>query len=108
MKFLAWQAEIYHYHIKLKSNKMKVAVWDTYVKRENGKIMHFDILVPDNITDEQTIFNFGIDYLKTKSFKTGRLTSNECRLCHIEQATKEIVFSIEQKGYFIIEMENCN
>lgn len=87
---------------------MKVAVWDTYVNREDGNIMHFDILVPDNITNEQTIFNFGKNYLKTKSFKTGKLTSNECRLCHIEQATEEIVSSIENKGYFIIEMENCN
>ncbi len=86
---------------------MKVAVWDTYVKREDGAIMHFDILVPDNLTNEQTIFNFGMDYLKTKSFKTGKLTSNESRLCHIEQATKEMISSIESKGYFIIEMENC-
>jgi len=87
---------------------MKVAVWDTYVKKENGLIMHFDILVPDNITDTQTIFNFGKKYLETKAFKTHQLTSNECRLCHMEQATKEIVSSIEKKGYFIIEMENCN
>ena len=42
--------------------KMKVAVWDTYVKREDGNIMHFDILVPDYETNEQTIFNFGKDY----------------------------------------------
>ncbi|WP_299339500.1 DUF2024 family protein [uncultured Psychroserpens sp.] len=87
---------------------MNVAVWDTYVKREDGNIMHFDILVPDNITNEQIIFNFGKDYLKTRSFKTGQLTSNECRLCHIEQTTKEMISSIENKGYFIIEMENCN
>ncbi|MFI0430863.1 DUF2024 family protein [Mariniflexile sp. HMF6888] len=87
---------------------MKVAVWDTYVKREDGNIMHFDILVPDNVTNEQTIFNFGKDYLKTKIFKTNQLSTNECRLCHIEQATKEIVLSIEKKGYYIIEMENCN
>ncbi|HCM77184.1 MAG TPA: DUF2024 domain-containing protein, partial [Cytophagales bacterium] len=25
---------------------MKVAVWDTYVMREDGHPMHFDILVP--------------------------------------------------------------
>ncbi|WP_350289298.1 DUF2024 family protein [uncultured Croceitalea sp.] len=87
---------------------MKVAVWDTYVNREDGTIMHFDILVPDNLTNKETIFNFGINYLRTKSFKTGQLTSNECRLCHIEQATEEIVSSIANKGYFIIEMENCN
>jgi len=87
---------------------MKVAVWDTYVKRKDGNIMHFDILVPDNITNEQTIFNFGKDYLKTKTFQTIQLSANECRMCHIEQATEEMVSSIENKGYFIIEMENCN
>jgi len=86
---------------------MKVAVWDTYVNREDGNIMHFDILVPDSITDENTIFRFGNEYLKTKSFETGQLSANECRRCHIENATKEIVSSIEEKGYFIIEMENC-
>jgi len=87
---------------------MKVAVWDTYVRRQDGKTMHFDILVPDHITSEQTIFDFGKDYLKTKPFKIEQLNSNECRLCHIEQATEEIISSIEQQGYFIIEMENCN
>ena len=87
---------------------MKVAVWDTYVKREDGNIMHFDILVPENINNEQIMFNFGKAYLKTKSFKTAQLSSNECRLCHIEQATKEMIASIEKQGYDIIEIENCN
>lgn len=87
---------------------MKIAVWDTYVKREDGKIMHFDILVPDNITTVQTIVDFGNAYLKTKHFEIGPLTSNECRLCHIEQATPEMISSIENQGYYIIEIENCN
>lgn len=87
---------------------MNVAVWDTYVQREDGNIMHFDILVPDNVTNEQTIFDYGRNYLNTKEFKTGSLTSKECRLCHIEQATEEIISSIDKQGYFIIEMENCS
>lgn len=87
---------------------MKIAVWDTYVEKEDGGIMHFDILVPDNVTNEQTIFNFGKNYLKTKSFKIIQLTSGECSLCHVEQATEEMISSIEKNGYFIIEMENCN
>lgn len=87
---------------------MEVAVWDTYVKREDGNIMHFDILVPDNVTNEQTIFNFGKVYLKTKPFQTGQLSAKECKLCHIEQATADIISSIEKNGFSIIEMENCN
>ena len=87
---------------------MKISVWDTYVKREDGKTMHFDILVPSDLKDEQTIFEFGTDYLKTKSFKTKDLTAKECSFCHIEQATEEMIASIKEKNYDIIEMENCN
>ena len=35
---------------------MKVSVWDTYVKREDGKLMHFDILVSDTLNDEKAIY----------------------------------------------------
>ena len=87
---------------------MKVAVWDTYVEREDGHTMHFDILVPSHITNEQTIFKYGMDYLKTKPFKTNQLTTNECRLCHIEQASEAMITAVEKDKYTIIEMENCN
>jgi hypothetical protein len=86
---------------------MKISVWDTYVTRDDGSIMHFDILVPSNVKDEQAIFSFGMNYLKTKSFKTSSLTAKECRFCHVEQATEEIIASIEKNNYAIIEMEHC-
>lgn len=86
---------------------MRVSVWDTYVRRNDGLLMHFDILVPTNVTDEKAVFNFGMDYLKNKSFQTGELSTKECRLCHVEQATEEVVAAIESRGYSIIEFENC-
>ncbi|WP_316932925.1 DUF2024 family protein [Aquimarina atlantica] len=86
---------------------MKIAVWDTYVQRNDGIIMHFDILVPDSITDQDVVFKFGENYLESKPFKTEKITTNECRLCHIELATPEMIHDIEIKGYSIIEMENC-
>lgn len=87
---------------------MKVVVWDTYVPREDGKTMHFDILTPDELKDEKEVFDFGQAYLSTKTFKTGALTARECRFCHIEKASKQVVEEIAKKGYAIIEMENCN
>jgi hypothetical protein len=87
---------------------MKVSVWDTYVQRKDGKIMHFDILVPNHVTDEEAIFNYGRIYLKSKTFETGKLTSSECQFCHIEQATEAIINNIEKEGFHIIEMEHCN
>lgn len=87
---------------------MKISVWDTYVERADGNIMHFDILVSSTLTDKQTVLDFGEHYLKSKPFKVIELTANECRFCHIEHATKEMITSITKKGYAIIEMENCD
>ena len=86
---------------------MKTAVWDTYVTKEDGKIMHFDILVPETVKDKNTIFGFGKDYLQSKNQQGQLLTSNECSFCHIEKASAEVEKVIKQKGYYIIEMENC-
>ena len=33
------------------TNKMEVAVWDTYVKKKDGTVMHFDILAPSHQRD---------------------------------------------------------
>ena len=87
---------------------MKVAVWDTYVKREDGKIMHFDIIVSRELTDEQVVFGYGQKYLREKQIQSsGNITTNECQFCHVDQATNEMIEQIEKNGYFILEIENC-
>lgn len=87
---------------------MQAAVWDTYVIKKDGRVMHFDIIAPKNITDEKVIHTFGKEYLLSKNQGGQALTSRECKFCHIENATDEMVMSIQQKGYHIIEIQNCN
>lgn len=87
---------------------MKVAVWDTYVQRIDGKKMHFDIIVPENEKDIKIIYQFGQEYLKGKMVQSEILTSKECEFCHIENATENVISDIEDKGYHIVEMENCD
>ncbi len=86
---------------------MKVAVWDTYVPRKDGTVMHFDIIVPEELKNEDTIYNFGKEYLKSKNEEGQPLTSKECSFCHIETVKPHQEESIKQKGYFIFEMQNC-
>lgn len=88
--------------------KIKVAVWDTYVTRKNGTIMHFDIIVPAELKDENIIYSFGKEYLKTKNEEGQTLTANECSFCHIETIKPHWEEAVKQKGYYIYEMENCN
>ena len=86
---------------------MKIAVWDTYVTKSNGEVMHFDILAPECIKDESIIHQMGKAYLSTKNQQDAVLTAKECRFCHQEIAAAEMVESIQRQGYFIIEMEGC-
>ena len=86
---------------------MKVAIWDTYASKEDGSTMHFDIVVPESLKNEQTIHNFGREYLGSKRLKVKEFCINKCEFCHIESATPEMELSIHKKGYYIIEMENC-
>lgn len=86
---------------------IKVAVWDTYVTRKNGRQMHFDIVAPVEIKDPNKIYEFGKKYLLEKGEEMQKLTSNECQFCHIEYLPVDKENEILMNGYFIIEIENC-
>jgi hypothetical protein len=86
---------------------MKVAVWDTYVSKKDGTIMHFDIIVPQEIKDPTIVYNFGKAYLKSKDQDEQTLSANECRFCHIENIKPKWEKDLNEKGYHIVEMENC-
>lgn len=86
----------------------KVNVWDTYVTKKDGSIMHFDILAPVEIKDTTVIYGYGQQYLETKGQGGQPLTSKQCRLCHVERLRPQWELDIETKGYYIIEMEGCN
>lgn len=87
---------------------MKVAIWDTYVQRKDGKEMHFDIIVPEK-TDLQKIIDYGLLYLESKPFATNGITATECTYCHTEEANKEdMLNAIKKHGYSIAELANCD
>ncbi len=86
---------------------MNAAVWDTYVTKKDGSIMHFDIIAPAEITDASLIYSFGKEYLETKNQHGQPLTAKECRFCHIERIKPQWEEVIKKKGYYIYEMDNC-
>lgn len=86
---------------------MRVAVWDTYVTKKDGSIMHFDIVAPSEIKDTILIHSYGKTFLEGKGQKGQPITSNECSFCHIEIAKGSWEDEINKKGFIIIEMENC-
>lgn len=69
--------------------------------------MHFDIVVPSLLNDEKTIYTFGKDYLQSRGQPFQELTAAQCRFCHVEQASSEMIESINRTGYYIVEISNC-
>jgi hypothetical protein len=84
---------------------MQVAVWDTYVKKKNGNVLHFDIIVPESVKDAGTIYRYGKEYLKSKNEAEGSIDTEECQYCHVEDPTEEVKAAINARGYYILEME---
>lgn len=86
---------------------MRVSIWDTYVKKKDGQVMHFDIVAPETITDEKVIFEMGQQYLEIKGQQGQELNAKQCAFCHQESASPEMEKSIAKQGYYIIEMDGC-
>ena len=70
--------------------------------------MHFDILADAEMKDENTIFSYGKEYLRSKNQEFENFGSKESNSCHIEEAKPEVEQSIREKGYYIVEMDGCN
>jgi len=85
---------------------MKVAVYDTYVPRKSGGIMHFDVVVPDGLPYEK-VLEFGKSYLNSVGQEGQPLSAKECEFCHTEQASSAVNESIRAQGFHIVEMEGC-
>jgi len=67
--------------------------------------LHFDIIVPDTVKEPAEIFGFGKTYLQEKGEDPEGLSAAECRFCHIEEPSQEMLAAIGQQGYYILEMD---
>ena len=90
-----------------KSASPQVTVWDTYVTKRDGATMHFDIIAPTEVSDPQTIYGYGRDYLQQKGQAGQALAAEQWRRCHIEYLQPRWEQDIAQQGYAIIEIEGC-
>ena len=85
---------------------MKIAVYDTHVRKKSGDWMHFDIMVPDTVSQEK-VLEYGRDYLESAGQEGQPCTAKECEFCHTEMAAPHIAHSILGRGYHVHELEGC-
>lgn len=89
------------------TKNIQVAVWDTYVTKKDGSVMHFDIIAPATVKDTNVIYGYGREYLKSKGQAGQPLTSKQCRFCHVRTIFPQWEADIARQGYYIIELEGC-
>jgi len=85
---------------------MECAVYDTYVTKKDGRIMHFDVIV-DASTPHEKAIEFGQEFLQKVDQGGQKMTQEECQFCHIQEAPPMVEKSIKDNGYYIQKMEGC-
>jgi hypothetical protein len=85
---------------------MKTDVFDSYAYLANGKVMHFDVLVPSGTTKEKALA-YAEAFLASVGVASVELQSMRCNFCHSEMAHDNVVDSINNAGHFILQMEGC-
>ncbi|MBN8503342.1 MAG: DUF2024 family protein [Burkholderiales bacterium] len=86
---------------------MEIAVYDTYVPRPDGRVMHFDVLVPAAGHTLAQVLVYARAYLARKGLSDRGLDAQACHFCHTEHAAPWARQAIEQEGYAIIELAHC-
>jgi hypothetical protein len=85
---------------------MECAVYDTYVTKKDGRIMHFDVIVEATTPHEKAI-EYGKEFLQQVEQGDQKMTQEECQFCHIQAAPPMVEKSIRDSGYYIQKMEGC-
>jgi Domain of unknown function (DUF2024) len=86
---------------------MECAVYDTYVTKKDGRIMHFDVVVDATSTPYEKTIEYGKEYLAAVGHDGQKMTHEECQFCHIQAAPTFVEENIEQRDYWIQKVEGC-
>lgn len=83
---------------------MEISLYDTVFRKDDGKLIKFDIIVPSELKDVKIIYQFGNEFLKEEGIMAKKLISaEECDFCHMEIANEKVKGEIKEKGYSIFK-----
>ena len=80
-------------------------VFDTYVTTKSGKIMHFDVVIPNN--DHKIAIDSANHWLESIGEQSSSVEPSQCVFCHSVQDQAELSRSINMLGYAIYKLEGC-
>ncbi|RFS22404.1 DUF2024 family protein [Chitinophaga silvatica] len=85
---------------------MEVAVFDTYVKKKDGRYLHFNIIVGKDTPFEE-VLGYGNKYLQVKGVNSAGILHKDCRFCHLTAIIPNWELQIKAEGYYVHELEGC-
>ena len=85
---------------------MECAVYDTYVTKKDGRIMHFDVIV-DASTPHEKAIEFGKEFLQKVDQGGQKMTQEECQFCHIQESHQWLKKASQMMVDHIQKMEGC-
>ncbi|MFO1417716.1 MAG: DUF2024 family protein [Methylotetracoccus sp.] len=84
----------------------EIHVFDTYATSSSGRIMHFDVILPER--DPARAEACAREWLAAIGEGAAELKANACCYCHSEAgAPADMQAEIDRQGYAIYKMEGC-
>ncbi|WP_434558563.1 DUF2024 family protein [Pseudomonas sp. Z4-20] len=84
---------------------MTIKVYDTHVRTQDGRYLHFDVLIDRN--DLEFAQSCARRFLAEQGIEDKDMTLNDCRFCHVEPSNPKIVETIAKQGFFILKLQGC-
>ncbi len=85
---------------------MKIDVYDSFAKSNQGRLMHFDVFVATETIADHALA-YGQQWLESVGEQAAGLQQSRCNFCHSEIANPEVANHIKNHGFFILQMEGC-
>jgi Domain of unknown function (DUF2024) len=80
-------------------------VFDTYAKSPSGKIMHFDVILPEQ--DQQRAIETAQKWLESVGEPDAQVNQENCYFCHSTTADPDTRDEVKQRGFGIFKLEGC-
>lgn len=85
---------------------MQIDVFDTHVTTTDNKRLHFDVFLPTG-KEGELAEKYAKAWLESIGIQASNIHQESCVYCHSEAANPDVQKEIEEKGYFIYQMEGC-
>lgn len=82
---------------------MQVRVYDTHVRTQDGRYLHFDVLVEPADADQAPAY--ALRWLEARGIRAQDIQQSRCDFCHSEFASPPVEEALRQQGYAIIELQ---